>query len=108
MAQAKTACLEKIRRFIAQAKKEISVESVYLFGSHLSGKAFSDSDIDIAVISKSFEGVEPFERLVWLGKIAWKAGTPEIEALGYTPQEFQTANPWDFSFEIRKAGEPVL
>lgn len=108
MVQTKTACLEKIRRFIGQAKKEISVENVYLFGSHLSGKAFPDSDIDIAVISKSFEGVEPFERLVWLGKIAWKAGLPEIEALGYTPDEFQKANPWDFSSEIRRTGEPIV
>lgn len=108
MAQAKTACLEKIRCFIAQAKKEISVEGVYLFGSHVYGKSFPDSDIDVAVISKSFEGVEPFERLVWLGKIAWKAGTPEIEALGYTPEEFQKANPWDFSSEIRKAGELIF
>lgn len=108
MAQANADCLEKIRRFVAEAKKEISVERVYLFGSHASGKPFPDSDIDVAVISKSFKGVEPFERLVWLGKIAWRAGTPEIEALGYTPEEFQNANPWDFPSEIRKAGETVL
>ena len=108
MAQAKTACLEKIRKFVERAREEISVEEVYLFGSHISGKIYPDSDIDIAVISKSFEGIEPFERLVWLGKIAWKAGTPEVEALGYTPEEFQKANPWDFSSEIRKSGESVL
>lgn len=84
--------------------KRFPVKAAYLFGSHARGRATPDSDIDIAIISSAFKRLAPIDRLVALGKLAWKAKTPEIEAIGYTPDEFNKAAPWEFPVEIRKTG----
>lgn len=49
----------------------------------------------------------PLDRLVTLGKLAWRAKTPEIEAIGYTPEEFNKAPAWEFACEVRKTGVKV-
>lgn len=107
MVQRKIERLTSIQHFLALLKKEISVEKTYLFGSHARGEAHGDSDIDLAIISKGFETMDPLDRLVFLGKIAWRAGTPEIEAIGFTPAEFYKGDPWDFPAEVLRTGEPV-
>jgi predicted nucleotidyltransferase len=78
-----------------------------LFGSQARGQAGVWSDLDIAVVSPDFKGVPPFERLVWLGKIAWNADATAIEAIGFTPEEFREAAPWEFAEEIRRVGKVV-
>lgn len=97
-------CLKPIRAYMKLVKKSFPVKEVYLFGSHARGNAVPDSDIDIAIVSLAFKKIAPIDRLVALGKIAWKAKTPEIEAIGYTPDEFNNAPPWEFPVEIRKTG----
>ncbi len=44
------------RKYANLVKEEMNVESVYLFGSFVSGRYNSDSDIDIAVIADDFSG----------------------------------------------------
>ncbi len=104
MASKKIGCLNTVKRFSKLLQKKYAVEAIYIFGSHVKGFAYKDSDIDIAVISKSFSRLTPLQRLVVLGKLAWKANTPEIEAIGYTPEEFYHSPPWEFSSEIQKTG----
>lgn len=108
MAQTKVKCIDALRLFIDELKKHFPVEAVYLFGSQLRGTAKKDSDIDVIVISKYFEQMPPLDRLVLLGKIAWKAKTPEVEAIGYTAEEFDQAQPWDFPAEVRRSASSVL
>ncbi|MBU0630989.1 MAG: nucleotidyltransferase domain-containing protein [Candidatus Margulisbacteria bacterium] len=93
-----------IQTFLDYLQSKIAVEKVYLFGSFASGRTKEFSDIDLAIISKDFKKMEPFDRLVFLGKIAWQAGTPIIEALGYTPEEFKSNSPLEFPSEIKKTG----
>lgn len=93
-----------INKFIATLQTQIRLKKVYLFGSFANGNEKEFSDIDLAVISPDFENMEPFERLVFLGNIAWKAGTPRIEAVGYTPREFASTSQLDFPFEIKQKG----
>lgn len=107
MVQRKIECLASIQDFLTMLKKEISVEKTYLFGSYASGEAHGDSDVDLAIISRDFESMSPLDRLVLLGKIAWRAGTPEIEAIGFTPDEFYKGHPWDFPAEVLRTGEQV-
>ena len=101
---------KKIKQFLREFEKSASIESVHLFGSHALGTAKKDSDIDLAVVSPVFASMELFDRLVFLGKVAWRAGTPEIEAIGYTHEEFFNAPPWEFASEVRKNGKtlPIL
>jgi len=48
--------INAIKEFIAQLKNEISIQSVYLFGSYVKGTNKDYSDIDVAIVSDSFEG----------------------------------------------------
>lgn len=48
--------INDIKEFIAQLKKFIPIKSVYLFGSCVDGSNKDYSDIDVAIVSDSFEG----------------------------------------------------
>jgi len=65
------------------------------------------SDIDLAIISDDFKEINNFERLVMLGKIAWYAKATEIEALGYTKDEYKNATKLDFLGEIKRTGKII-
>ncbi len=95
-----------IQNFLNEAKKEISIEKAILFGSYIKGKAKKHSDIDIAIISPDFYKLQPIRRLTLLGKIAWRAHATQIEALGYTPEEYRNTSKFDFLYEIKQSGKP--
>ena len=55
MASSKSSIINLIKEYILRLKENnISVEKVLLFGSIMRGTSREDSDIDIAVISSSF------------------------------------------------------
>ena len=60
-----------------------------LFGSHATGTAHEDSDIDLFVVSSDWAGYNQRERLEILGVAAGRILEP-IEAIGVTPQEIAT------------------
>ena len=47
--------MNDVKYFIEQLKKEINIQAVYLFGSYARGKNKDYSDIDVAIVSNSFE-----------------------------------------------------
>lgn len=104
MARTRIDTLRKINRFIEEANKKIEVKKVILFGSYASGRVSEWSDIDIAVISDDFEGMDYRERLLFLNKIAWTQQVSEVDALGYTEAEFEAESPLDFATEIKAHG----
>jgi len=105
MANKRTKTEQLIDRFTLELQNHISVSKVILFGSQRRSQAKKWSDIDLAVISIDFKRMSPFERMVLLGKIAWKAKTTRIEAFGYTPQEYNHASSFDFIYEIKRTGK---
>lgn len=100
--------LSTVSRFINEARKEISVLRVVLFGSYSAGRAGEWSDVDLAVVSDDFEGMDRIQRLTLLGKVAWRAKTTEVEALGFTAKEYSEASPLDFLWEIKRTGRVVF
>jgi predicted nucleotidyltransferase len=94
----------QIRRFLGYLQKEIVVERAILYGSSARGQTHSESDIDLAVLSPNFVGLDWFSRLRFLLRAAWKAGTDWIEPVGYTPQEFDASQPGTFIEEIKNHG----
>ena len=48
--------INDVKKFIAQLKKAMNIESAYLFGSYVKGTDREYSDIDVAIVSDSFEG----------------------------------------------------
>lgn len=104
MAKARASTLKAINRFIKAVEEKISVKKVLLYGSHATGRPGKWSDIDIAVISDDFEGMDMRERLLMLNKIAWNQKVTEIDALGYTGAEFEVENALDLTSEIKEHG----
>lgn len=83
------AVINKIRQFKrALESLNIQVEQLILFGSHATGTAREDSDIDIVVISSSFANRSYWERIDVLSEAIYKVFAP-IEASAFTPEEWQ-------------------
>ncbi len=74
-----------IERFIRRLQREIRLEGVILFGSWAKGDAYPTSDLDLAVISKDFEGQHRLARRLFLAE-RWTANPP-ADIIGLTPQE---------------------
>lgn len=69
----------------------IQVEQLILFGSHATGTAREDSDIDLVVISASFTDKNYWERIDILSEAIYKVFAP-IEASAFTPEEWKSGN----------------
>jgi len=69
----------------------VQVEQLVLFGSHASGTARNDSDIDVAVISPTFAGKDYWERIDILSNAIYTLFAP-IEAVAFSPEEWQDGN----------------
>ena len=98
----------KIRDIIKQYKESLfkcgfKAERFILYGSFANGNPREDSDIDLVVISESFQKMNLLERLEVLGIGAAKIMEP-IEAKGYTPEEIKSAPEISFLGEILKSG----
>lgn len=101
----------KIKKIIEQLitnleKKGIEVSELILYGSYAYGNPKTYSDIDIAVISRSFNGKSILKRQELLGEAIFPLGEP-IEALGYTPQERKSPHPLSFISEILATGKII-
>lgn len=87
-------------------EKGVKVNRLYLYGSYANGKPRPDSDIDIAVISSSFDKKNLVQRQEILGEIIFPLGEP-IEAIGYSLREFKQAHPFSFLREIITHGKII-
>lgn len=84
----------------------VRVQRIILFGSYANGIPNSYSDIDMAVISSSFEGKNFIKRQEILGEAILLLQEP-IEALGYTLKEFRNAVPMSFLSEVISTGKII-
>jgi len=83
---------EIIDRYISQLRENnISIENAYLFGSYAKGKNRKWSDIDIAIVSKAFEG----NRIKDKDKIRriTLSISSSLEILPFNPSDFSLENP---------------
>ena len=96
--------LKKFRT--ALEAEDIRVIQMILFGSYATGKARKGSDIDVAVISQNFKGMNLLQRLETIGLVLAKARIMEpIEAIGYTKEEFASKGEGTFiGDEIKPRG----
>ncbi len=75
----------------AIAANHIEVEKVYLFGSYAHGTNHEDSDIDLAIVSKSFSGdrFDDRRRIVPLRR----AIDRRLEPIPFNPENFKDNDP---------------
>ena len=69
--------------------KGIRVDRIVLFGSYADGTQRADSDIDLVVVSESFEGMEYWKRIDVLSDAISEIFQP-IEATGMTESEWRS------------------
>ena len=84
---------EKVRKALEQFVEAIGRlypdARIYLFGSYAKGTWLEDSDIDLVVVSRAFEGMSFWERGAVLRRLASREVAFEI--LAYTPEELKEA-----------------
>lgn len=82
--------MEVLRKFrAALARQGVADARIVLFGSQADGTADEDSDIDVVVISRAFEGMEYWDRLNVLTEAIYEVWEP-IEATAVTPAEWES------------------
>ncbi|MGH8070593.1 MAG: nucleotidyltransferase domain-containing protein, partial [Candidatus Entotheonellia bacterium] len=81
----------------------IAVERVILFGSHAAGHAQAWSDIDLAVISPTFDELSLLERYEHLG-LANSALHAPLDVVGFSPSQVATCEASSFLHEILNTG----
>lgn len=82
----KNKIIKYLNDFIKRAREHINVENFIFFGSRARDHAKKDSDIDILIISRDFEGIKFFKRSPPL-YLLWKAPF-DIDIICLTPEEF--------------------
>lgn len=87
-------------------KKNIKVDRLVLFGSYASGQMRPDSDIDLAVISSSFNRKNIVQRQEILGEAIYPIGEA-IEAIGYGLNEYKNPPVFSFLSEILSNGKMI-
>lgn len=92
-----------ILRFLDSiTRKGIHVEKIVLYGSHVSGKIHSGSDIDVAVISPDF-GKDRFEEGKMLFQLAWRID-PRIEPVPISSESYEKDTWLPLIYELREKG----
>jgi len=82
-----------IDKFLKElAKNNISIERAILFGSYAQGTFNDWSDIDLAIVSKSFGG-ERFKDRNKIRRIKLRISS-DLEPIPYNPEEFNVDNPF--------------
>jgi len=82
-----------INRFLTElAKNDINIEQAILFGSYAQGTFNDWSDIDLAIVSKAFQG-ERFRDRAIIRRIKLKISC-DLEPIPYSPADFNTDNPF--------------
>ena len=87
--------------------KGIKIDRLILFGSHANGNAHPYSDIDIAVISPTFNTINLLKRQELLGEVIFPLQEP-IEAIGYSTKEFRSRGRLSFLSEVVATGRTVF
>lgn len=78
---------ERIRDFVGRLDAEVGVDKAFLFGSTATGKRHRNSDVDLIIVSSSFEDMPELDRLFLL-QHRWRY-IEDLEAFAYTPKEFE-------------------
>lgn len=98
--------IRKIAKALAKEleRNRIIVDKIILYGSYARGNPHDHSDIDLVVVSPSFRGKKILDIQEELARVFSKY-LPIIEPIGYSSQDFQTAEPETLLGEIKRSGK---
>jgi len=78
---------------------KMPIQKVVLFGSWAKGTARKDSDIDLCIVSKNFEKLDPWQYL-WSKRI--KLDDYVIQPVGFSLKDFRDEDP--LVHEVKQTG----
>ncbi len=105
MAEVSDNIKEIVKKFILEAKKDnINIIQAVLFGSYAKGTNHEYSDIDLAVVSKDFEGKRLFDNIKLIN--AALKSSIDLETHPFRPEDFTEDNP--FVKEILSYGIRII
>ncbi len=81
--------LERVIEEVRDLLRRLDLPEAIVFGSRVTGDYLDTSDVDLILISPRFRGVRVRERAEQVHR-CWQ-GAEELEALPYTPEEFERA-----------------
>ena len=94
-------CLLKVREFLSVLQAEhFTITMAYLYGSHITETAHSDSDIDVAIVSPDLSG-DRLEDWCQLNRIATRIDV-RMEVIGFRPEQFRDEYP--LVWEVKTTG----
>lgn len=83
----KVISLEKgVKTFVEKVRRAFKPEKIILFGSRARGDWLQDSDYDLVIVSKKFEGTDFIGRAATVLRKCYSGFGPDL--LCYTPEEF--------------------
>lgn len=92
--------IELARRFIEElGKAGIAISQSYLFGSYAKDRPNQDSDVDLALVSDSFNGVRFTDRAKFVPLLVKYV---DLEPHPFKPEDFNESSP--FAREIIRTG----
>lgn len=94
------------RRAAAEAKRRVPVDRVILFGSHATGQARPDSDIDLAIFSPAVDTMTLREKLGLMAAVQEQVGY-EVEVHLFGEKHLREARPTNFAGHILQTGVRV-
>lgn len=87
---AQTNFKKAISEYKVSVKKMIPAASFFVFGSVAKKKTNPDSDVDMIVVSSSFQTMSGMDRLTLLSKLRVGAARKvPMDIIGFTPQEMK-------------------
>lgn len=94
---------KQLNIFVKRVKEKLYPKKIILFGSYAQKKANDYSDIDVIVISDSFNQMKEKERFDYLYDLS-KDLYPDINAFGFTPKEVKQLSKFTTVYEALKTG----
>jgi len=96
-----------VRNIVSAVDGRMKIEKVFLFGSYAKGRAKHNSDIDLAFVSKDFQGMKEIRRMSLLLDFIHQVELDEpkdIEPFGITPEELKSPEKFSLVEEIKTHG----
>ncbi len=79
----------EVEKIVNVLRKHLPDAKILLFGSRARGDELKDSDIDLIVVSRAFEGMSFTDRASYVLRILWNQNAlprVDIDILCYTPE----------------------
>lgn len=98
-----------IKNYLHDLAKNIQIDKAILFGSSLTGNLKKNKDIDLLILSSSFEKMDDNQRfnILYTSRKNLETQTTPMDIFGLTPREYAEADFLSVTGEIKEKGEEL-